>query len=134
MANSLYNNGREAFLAGDAAWDSDNYRVVLLSSLYTPNFTSDINYGSISTYSVALSGLLASKTTTAGVADAADLSIASVGTGSVVSTVAIFRDSGTSTTSVLICGIVSATGLPLTTNGASIGITWDNGANKIFKL
>ena len=34
----------------------------------------------------------------------------------------------------VIAFIDTATGLPVTPNGGDITITWDNGANKIFKL
>jgi len=35
MANALYDTGRNAFLRGDLSWNSNTFKVVLLSSSYT---------------------------------------------------------------------------------------------------
>jgi len=46
----------------------------------------------------------------------------------------IYQHTGVDATSRLIANIDSATGLPFTPNGGDATITWDSGANKIFKL
>ena len=80
MANALYDTGREAFLLGDIAWDTDNIKVILVDTadytvnLSTHDFLDDVAGAGI----VATSGNLASKTTTAGVADAANVTFSSV--------------------------------------------------------
>jgi hypothetical protein len=79
------------------------------------------------------SGALASKTYTAGVFNAANVTLTAV-TGSAVNYIVIYADSGTDSTSRLIALIDTATGLPVTPNGGDITITWDTGTNKIFKL
>lgn len=76
---------------------------------------------------------LASKTSTAGVADAADITFTAV-SGATVEALIIYKDTGVSSTSNLIAYIDSATGLPATPNGGDITVTWDNSANRIFKL
>jgi hypothetical protein len=82
---------------------------------------------------VATSGNLASKSTTGGVFDAADVTITTV-SGDQFEYIIIYKDTGTASTSNLIACIDTATGLPCTPNGGDITITWDNGANKIFAL
>lgn len=135
MANALYDTGREAFLLGDIAWDTDNIKVILVDTadytvnLSTHDFLDDVAGAGI----VATSGNLASKTTTAGVADAANVTFSSV-TGDQCEALIIYKDTGVSTTSQLIAYIDTATGLPVTPNGGDITVTWDDGANKIFKL
>jgi len=135
MANALYDTGRAAFLLGDIAWDTDNIKVILVDTadytvnLSTHDFLDDVPGGAI----VATSGNLASKTTTAGVADAANVTFSSV-SGDQCEALIIYKDTGSSATSQLIAYIDTATGLPVTPNGGDITVTWDDGANKIFKL
>lgn len=133
MANALYDLGREKFLTGDIAWDTDDIKVALVDTgTYTVNLATHEFHSDLSGI-VATSGNLASKTTTAGVADAADVTLSSV-SGNQSEALVIFKDTGVSGTSPLIAYIDTATGLPVTPNGADITITWDSGANKIFKL
>lgn len=135
MANALYDLGREAFLNGDIDWTTDNIRVVLGDSaaytvnLATHDFLDDVPGGA----RIAVSGNLASKTSSAGVADAADVTLSAV-TGAVCEFIIIYQHTGTDATSRLIAYIDSATNLPITPNGGDITIQWDSGANRIFKL
>jgi len=137
MANALYDKGREAFLSGTINWEADNIKVALVRG-YTVNtatheYLSDITGGGGGTI-VATSGNLASKTPTAGVADAADFTWTAVGTGAACAYIIIYKDTGVAGTSRLIAYIDTATGLPVTPNGGDITVTWDNASNKIFKL
>ena len=134
MANALYDSGREAFLKGEISWNSDNIKVVLVDSGYSENlashqFLSDISVGD----RVATSPNLTGKSTTAGVADAADVTFSAV-SGSPIVAMVIYKDTGSAATSPLIAFIDTATGLSLTPNGSDIEVQWDNGANKIFRL
>lgn len=137
MANALYDKGRESFLGQNPAldWDSDNIKVSLvdITSAYTVNLATDDFYDDVTAHAVAVSSNLGSKTVTAGVADAADVTLSSV-SGAVSGALVIWKDTGAAATSPLIAYIDTATGLPVTPNGGNITITWDNGANKIFKL
>lgn len=133
MANRLYDAGRAAFLGADIDWLADNIKVVLVDSgAYTPNTATDDFFNDIPSV-IATSGNLASKTATAGVADAADITFTAV-TGAQSEYLVIYKDTGTSSTSALIALIDTATNLPITPNGGDITVQWDNGANKIFKL
>lgn len=135
MANALYDTGRAAFLLGDIDWVVDNIKAVLVDSadyivnLATDQFLSDIP----AVGRVATSGNFTGKTTTAGVADADDITLTGV-SGDQSEAVVIYRDSGSPATSQLIAYIDTATGLPVLPNTGDISVVWDNGANKIFKL
>jgi len=135
VANAMYDKGREGFLDGSIDYDTDTIKAVLVDTgaytvdLATHQFLSDIAAGA----RIATSGALASKTVTAGVADAADITITAV-TGATVEAIVLYKDTGSAATSRLICYIDTAAGLPLTPNGGDVTLQWDNGANKIFKL
>jgi hypothetical protein len=137
MANALYDLGRQAFLEGSVAWLADNIKAVLVQTgaghyvvnLATDQFLSAIAAGD----RIATSGNLATKTSAAGVADAADVTLPAVA-GAQVSAIVLYKDTGTPATSPLIAYLDTVTGLPLTPSGADETIAWDNGANKIFKL
>jgi len=135
MANALYDLGREGFLDGTIDWDTDNIKVVLVDATdYVVNLATDNDLADIAVGGrVATSANLSSKTVTAGVADAADVTFSTV-TGDESEALVIYQDTGVEGTSRLIAYIDSATGLPVTPNGGDITVTWDSGANKIFKL
>lgn len=135
MTASLYDKGREGFLDGSINWSTGDIRVILIDSgAYTVNLSthqtlSDVPGGA----RIAVSGSLTSKTVTAGVADAADVTLTSV-SGVQSEALLIYQHTGTDSTARLIAYLDVATGLPITPNGGDIVIVWDNGTNKIFKL
>lgn len=136
MANALYDTYREKALNADVDWSADNIKVTLVRG-YTPNASTHNDLADVTGAGgtlVATSGNLASKTSTAGVADAADVTLTSVASGASCDHLVIYKDTGTAGTSDLIAVIDTATGLPITPNGGDITIQWDSGANKIFKL
>jgi len=135
MANALYDKGRQAFLEGTIAWLTDNIKAVLVDTgaytvnLATHQYLSDITGAA----RIATSGNLATKTSTAGVADADDVNFALV-TGTTIEALVIYKDTGSAATSPLIAYIDTATGLPVTPSGGDILVVFDSGGNKIFKL
>ncbi len=135
MANALFDKARERFLTGQFNWSTDTIKAVLVDTgTYTTNlsaheFLSDISSGA----RVATSGAFTGKAVVGGAADANDVTFSSV-TGASIEAIVIYKDTGTDGTSPLIAYIDTATGLPITPNGGDIIVTWDNGANKIFKL
>lgn len=133
MANALYDKGREGFLDGSIDWDTDAIRCVLVDTgTYTVNLSTHDFHDDLSGI-VATSADFTSKTVTAGVADAADVTFTAV-SGSSVEAIVIYKWTGSSATSRLIAYIDTATGLPFTPSGGNVTIVWDSGANKIFKL
>lgn len=135
MANAVYGKAREKFLNGDIDWANDDIKAVLVdTAAYAVSIDSDEYLSSIPAGDrIATSGNLASKTSTLGVADAADITFSTV-TGDVSEAIVLYKDTGDAATSPLIAYIDTATGLPITPNGGDITISWDSGANKIFKL
>lgn len=134
MANALYDKGREGFLDGSIDWDSGDIRVSLVASAYTYSaaheFMSDIGANDN-----GRSAALSSKTVTGGVADAADTTLTATGAVACEALV-IFQHTGSDATARLIAYIdTPSAGLPFTPSASQVvNITWDNGANKIFKL
>ncbi len=135
MANAVYGKGREKFLNGDIDWANDDIKAVLVdTAAYAVSIDSDEYLSSIPAGDrIATSGNLASKTSTLGVADAADITFSTV-TGDVSEAIVLYKDTGDAATSPLIAYVDTATGLPITPNGGDITIRWDSGPNKIFKL
>jgi len=136
MASALYTTYKTlALTTGGVNLLTDTIKCVLVdsadytASLGTHDFLVDVPAGA----RVGTAQTLASKTVTAGVFDAADVTFPSV-TGDQSEYVLIYKDTGTEATSNLIALIDTASGLPSTPTGADITITWDNGANRIFAL
>jgi hypothetical protein len=134
MANVLFDPGREGHLDGSIVESTGDIRVMLTKTAYTfsaaHKFLSDITAGNDNGRSAAL----ASKTITNGVFDAADTTItatAAVACNALI----VFQHTGVDATARLIAYIDTATGLPVTPAASGVvNVTWDNGANKIFKL
>lgn len=132
MANALYDHGREGFLDGSIDWDTDTIRAVLIDTgTYSVNLATHEDYADISGVVGSESGAFASKTVTAGVADAADITFSTV-SGNTVEAIIIFLDTGAAANDRLIAYIDTATGLPVTPNGGDINIAFN--ASGIFKL
>ncbi len=137
MANAMYTLGRKAFLDGGVAWLTDDIRVISIDEAdHTPNLATDDMLEDVAAGAREFeSGNFASKTSTAGTADAADLAPAfTSATGDVFESIIIFHESGVESTSELIVNIDTATGLPLTPDGGNIDITWSSAADRIFTL
>ncbi|WP_042890527.1 hypothetical protein [Acinetobacter junii] len=135
MANTLYDFCRQRFLEAQINWMTDTIKVILVDTgAYTPQ-TAVHQYLADIPISARIAGpvTLTSKSTAGGAADAADCTFTSV-SGASIEAIVIYSDSGTEATSPLIAFIDTATGLPITPNGGDIIVTWDNGANKIFKV
>lgn len=135
MANALYGLAREAFLNGDIDWAANTIKAVLVDAAdYTLSIDTHDNLDDVpSGARVGTPQTLGSKTSTLGVADAANITFPTV-TGDPCEALVIYVDSGVESTSKLIAYIDSATGLPVTPNGGDINVNWDDGANRIFKL
>lgn len=136
MANSLFDSGRQAFLEGAIAILTVDIKLVFVDHgadtpvPATDDFLDDIDAGA----RIATSGNFASKTSTAGVFDAADVVVSSV-SGAQFESVVIYNDTPAAESGKhLIAFIDTATGLPFTPTGNNVTVAWDNGSNKIFKL
>lgn len=135
MANTLYDKARQRFLEAQINWMTDTVKAILVDTgAYTPQ-TAIHEYLADIPLSARIAGpvTLTAKATTSGAADAADSTFTSV-SGPSIEAIVIYIDTGTEATSPLVAYIDTATGLPITPNGGDIIVTWDNGANKIFKV
>jgi hypothetical protein len=136
VANVLYDKGREGFLSATVSWPADTIKLVFAMSGYTPNVSQHQYMSSVPSAAQAIrSSAFASKTYTDGIADAADVVLATVPAGPTIHYVLIFEEAGTDAAAQpLIAFIDTATGLPVTPNGGQITVQWDNAVNRIFKL
>ena len=135
MANGIYAKAFEAFLSAGINLVSDDIRVMAVDSTsYTPNLTSHQYKSSVPSGAIiATSGALTTKSVTAGVFDADDVTLSSV-TGAQFEFLIFFKNTGSDSTAALIYCMDTATGLPATPGGGNITLTWSNGADKIFSL
>lgn len=135
MANTLYDNARQAFLEGQINWLTDTIKAILVDTgAYTPQISTHKYLSDIPTSSrIAGPVTLTAKSTTGGAADAADCTFTNV-SGASIEAIVLYKDTGVESTSELIAYIDTATGLPITPNGGDIIATWDNGTNKIFRV
>lgn len=136
MANALFDKGRQNILEGSIAILTVNVKLVLVDHgvdapvVATDDFLDDILAGA----RIATSGNFATKTTTDGVFDAADVTLTAV-SGASVESIVIYNDTpATEAGKHLIAYIDVATGLPFTPSGGDVTIQWDAGVNRIFKL
>lgn len=134
--SALYDKGREGFLDGSIDYDTDDIRVALVGAGYTPNLATHQFLSDLGANIIARSGAFASKSVTAGVADAADVTIALGASQPQIKYLVIYKYNAADSSARLIALIDTGTGLPFTpaSGGGDVVITWDNGANKIFKL
>lgn len=135
MSNALYDKGRKAFADGEIDLLDNDIRAILVDlDDYTLDLVNDKALDDIPVGArVAVSGALSGKSTDAGVFDAADKTLPTV-TGDRFEYIVLYLHTGLESTSLLICCIDTATGLPCTPNGGDIILQWDTGVSKIFKL
>lgn len=133
MANKFFDKGIEAFLEGSIAALTDTIKASLISSAtYTPNYATDQFYNIIAGGAIIAAGVaLGTKTGSAGTLSAANTVWTAV-SGSQAAYIALYKDTGLSSTSPLIGLIDTATGLPVTPNGGDITAAWASG--QVFTL
>ena len=103
-----------------------------MKSTYTPNLTTDQYYSTVAAHVLGTPQVLDNKTSTGGTADADDVTFLAVTTGFTVSYLLIYEDTGTAGTSPLIALFDTATGLPATTTGGDVAVSFN--ASGIFTL
>ena len=139
MSNKIYDKARNGFLRGDISWKSggNTFRAYLVDitapNAYTPDMAADEFLSAIHPDKLVSFIALAPADPVGGIADAPDVTFLAV-TGAVCEAIVIVKWVTEAADSPLIAYIDSATGLPVTPNTGDIQITWDSGANKIFKL
>ena len=142
MANAIYPKWKEQLLQFTA---NNNLSAGLVKVALIDTGAGGYNYSdSHQFYSTvaATSGVIGtpqtigSKTFTNGVCDGADVTFTSVAGTTSVEALLIYIDTGTNSTSPLVAwidtGVTGSPGLPVTTNGGNISVTWN--ASGIFAL
>lgn len=128
MASQLFPKGAGHILGASTAVDmtANNIKILFYSGAITTTweFVSDLTGASI----IARSGNLASKTTTNGVFDAADITVTSV-SGSAFTHVILYADTGTDSTSRLVAVFDVASFTP---NGGDINVVFN--ASGLFSI
>ena len=134
MANGMYVKGIEALMKAEIDLIDDTIKVVLVDTAdYTVDLATHDFFNDVAAGARVATATLGTKSVTGGAFDAADVTFSAV-TGDPSEALVIYQDTGTESTSALIMYIDTATGLGVTPNGGDITVTWDSGANKIFKI
>ena len=134
MANALFDPGREGVLDDTIEMSTADVRVMLVKSTYVfsaaHKFLADL--GAVDN---GRSATLGGKTFTSGVFDANDTTITATAAVACASLIGFVHTGNDATARVIWFEDTPASGLPFTPAAAQVvTITWDNGANKIFKL
>ncbi len=128
MASQLFPKGAGHILGATTGVDmtANNIKFLFYNGAITTTweFVSDLSGAGI----IARSGNLASKTTTNGVFDAADITVTAV-SGSAFTHVILYADSGSDATSRLICVFDVASFTP---SGGDINVVWN--ASGLFSI
>lgn len=130
----MYVKGIEALMKAEIDLIDDTIKVVLVDTAdYTVDLATHDFFNDVAAGARVATATLGTKSVTGGAFDAADVTFSAV-TGDPSEALVIYKDTGTESTSALIMYIDTATGLGVTPNGGDITVTWDSGANKIFKI
>ena len=106
MANALYDKGREGFLDGTIDYDTNTIKAALIDKdFYTFSASHQFLTSVAASARAGTATALTSRTVTNGVAGAANTTFVSVTAGTTVGAVILFKDTGSSGTSNLICYI-----------------------------
>lgn len=123
--NGWYNSALGSFAGGDIDWDNDDIRVVLCNG-YTADLTTDNALNDISAGNrVAVSSALTGKTSVAGALKAANYEFTNL-TGSQVTAVVVYKHTGVESTSLLIRHFDRGANIPLTPDGSSWTLAFQN--------
>ena len=128
MSNFIYLHALGDFLDGSISMSTNTIRAALVvtgGTHYVATNT-DNHYDAIaSTNVLATSSALGGISTTFGTFTAANISFVAVTSATnSASAIVLFQDTGTASTSPLVCYIDSYSGLPVTPTGQTINITW----------
>ena len=136
MANTLYDNARKMMLEGDLDWANDTIKVQLVKS---GEYSFDATHVSMDDMAgpakVGDAETMNTSVTGNGAADADNVTFPQVASGHQISALVIYKDLGTNNEvdKLLLVWIDTSTGLPITSNGGDIIVTWDSGTNRIFR-
>lgn len=132
MANTTFPKGSQRILSAGINFLTDTIKATLLPDTYTfstaHEFVSDLGAR------IGTDQTLTSKSVTGGVLDAEDLDFGILPPGNTAKVIAIYKETGNTSTAPVLFYIDVATGLPFATNGGALTIPWDSGVKKIARL
>jgi hypothetical protein len=135
MSSALYPKFKEALLSGDIDLTAVDVKAVLVDTADAPYNAANTFLGDLNAAGrVVTSGNLGTKTVTGGTFDAADITFTAA-SGDPVEAIVLYVDSGTASTSALICFIDTVAGgggMAVTLNGGDVNVQWAAGG--IFSL
>lgn len=131
MANTAYPLGAQKFLSAGVNLVSDTIKACLLPNGYT--YSTAHEFVAALGTRIGTDQELASKSVTAGVFDADDLDFGTLAPGDTVKAIALYKDTGNTSTSPVLIYMDVVTGLPMSTNGGNFTVPWSNGAGKIAR-
>ena len=133
MANALYPSYKALLLNAGLNLSSLTIKAALIDTGVTAYNSAHDNYDDISTAVIGTPVTLGGKSTTGGVFDSTtNPSFTGLVAAPTIEAIVLYYDSGTPSTSTLICFIDTATGLPVSAGATQVDVTWD--AAGIFAL
>jgi hypothetical protein len=136
VANTFYPKGKEAFASASINWSSDTIKIAPIKITGTGavsysaahQFWSDISSGVVGTPQT-----LGTKSITNGKLTGAAVTFTALSSAGNTLGYAVYKDTGTPSTSPLICWLDAGTNVPVTPNGSDVTFTPD-GTNGILTL
>lgn len=131
MADYVYPKYKQALLDGDTNIDINDGTVKV--ALSTASYASANQfYSDVSASTVGTPQTINNTTVTNGLFDGDNVTYTAVASGSTVTALIIYIDTGSAATSRLVAFIDTVTGFPLLTNGGDVTVAWN--ASGIFQL
>lgn len=133
--SGLYDSARQKFLEGGLAWLTDTVKAILIDTtaytvdLAAHDFLNDVPSGA----RIAVSDSLDTKSSTAGVADAGNVTFTNV-SGPQCDAMILYKHTGVESSSALIAYMDAGVGLPVLPTGGDIVMIFSDDVDKIFKL
>lgn len=136
MANFVYGKAKQKILNGEIDFSSNNFRILLTNSTYSPNqntdeFVSNITSSSIEYRSENLNNI----TNNLGVIDANDITF-SLSANKSIDALVLYQVGVNDSSSILLLYIDTATGLPFpgSSQAVTVSINWSNEATRILSI
>lgn len=136
MANFVYGKAKQKILNGEIDFSSNNFKILLTNSTYSPNqntdeFVSNITSSSIEYRSENLNNI----TNNLGVIDANDITF-SLSANKSIDALVLYQVGVNDSSSILLLYIDTATGLPFpgSSQAVTVSINWSNEATRILSI
>ena len=134
MPTTMYGPAKQALAEAKIDWENDTWRVYLIDAdEYTPDFDADEFLDDVPGEALVAYEELTGMTNVLGVLDA-DNPIFTAPSGAECENLLIVQWGTEAADSRLFLWLDDVGGMPITPGGTDIGVTWDDGANKITAI